>query len=190
MAGRPREFEPEEALASAKGVFWRLGYEGASMHEIEKATGLKKQSLYRAFKDKRGLYLAALDHYARNEIRAALDILTGEGTARERVKALFDLIVEDAGSGRRLGCFVCSASEDQAMLDEASREAVARQTERLLYGLFVALSVSEPYASDEKRRLSKANELLALHFGLRVMSRGGAPVELIRQAADAAVAAI
>ncbi|MEL6363333.1 MAG: TetR/AcrR family transcriptional regulator [Pseudomonadota bacterium] len=190
MAGRPRGFDEEDALAAVKTVFWKEGYEGASMSAMEAATGLKKQSLYRLYGDKRGLYLAAFDHYARNEVRAGLDILTGFGTAAERVKAFFDLAVADAETGDRLGCFVCAASLDQADHDPASREAVGRQIERLRYGLFVALSASEPYATNETRRLNKASELLAVYFGLRVMARSGAPVALMKSAAAAAVAGI
>lgn len=189
-AGRPREFDEEEALAAAKSVFWREGYEGASMSAIETATGLKKQSLYRLYGDKRGLYLAAFDHYGRNELRTGIDILSGDGSAAERVRTLFDLAIADAESGDRLGCFICTASVDHGLQDEAAAQAVERQTERLLYGFFVALAASERYAADEKLSLQKASELLALYFGLRVMARGGAPVAVMKSAADAAVAGI
>jgi AcrR family transcriptional regulator len=60
---RLREFEIGEALDGVMDVFWRQGYEGASMQDIEAATGLNKQSLYRIFPDKRAMYLAALERY-------------------------------------------------------------------------------------------------------------------------------
>ena len=44
-------------------VFWRQGYEGCSISELVSATGVQRQSLYLAFGDKRGLFLAALNRY-------------------------------------------------------------------------------------------------------------------------------
>lgn len=41
---RPREFEPEEALDAIMGVFWRQGYEGTSLQDIEAATGLNNKA--------------------------------------------------------------------------------------------------------------------------------------------------
>ena len=65
---RPRAFDPDTALQDVMNVFWKKGYEGASLQDIEAATGLNKQSLYRAFGDKRAMYLAALDIYEKNII--------------------------------------------------------------------------------------------------------------------------
>jgi len=61
--GRPRTFETNEALDSAMDVFWRKGYEGASMVELTTAMGINSPSLYAAFGSKKGLFLAVLDHY-------------------------------------------------------------------------------------------------------------------------------
>src|SRR3989442_15916313 len=43
---RPKEFDPERALAKAMNVFWRLGYENTSLEAIMKETGIARQSLY------------------------------------------------------------------------------------------------------------------------------------------------
>jgi len=57
--GRPREFDPDTALAAIMEVFWAKGFEGASMRDLVVATGLKKGSLYAAFGDKRAMFIAA-----------------------------------------------------------------------------------------------------------------------------------
>lgn len=60
---RPREFDEAHVLEQALRVFWRAGYEGASIAELSAATGLSRQSLYNAFTDKHGLFEAVLACY-------------------------------------------------------------------------------------------------------------------------------
>lgn len=60
---RTREYDERRVLQAAMGVFWQQGYASASVKELEVATGLKPGSLYHAYGNKHGLFLAALDHY-------------------------------------------------------------------------------------------------------------------------------
>ena len=69
---RPREFDEAVVLEKAARVFWAHGYEGSSLADLCEGTGLTKGSLYKAFEDKRGLYLRALEHYM-TEGRANLE---------------------------------------------------------------------------------------------------------------------
>jgi AcrR family transcriptional regulator len=68
--GRPRQFDLDNALDRALEVFWRNGYEGASIAELTDAMGINPPSLYAAFGNKEGLFRKALDRYA--EERAGL----------------------------------------------------------------------------------------------------------------------
>src|SRR6188474_2575514 len=61
--GRPRAFDREEALELALDVFWRKGYEGASVSDLTEAMGINPPSLYAAFGNKEGLFRKALDRY-------------------------------------------------------------------------------------------------------------------------------
>ncbi len=47
--GRPRSFDADKALDEAMEVFWRHGYDGASLAMLTKAMGIKPPSLYAAF---------------------------------------------------------------------------------------------------------------------------------------------
>jgi AcrR family transcriptional regulator len=84
--GRPREFDPDEALDRAITVFWSKGYEGASLPELTNAMGINRPSMYAAFGNKEQLFRKALDrYYARaSHVCEAL----GKPTAREVVEAL------------------------------------------------------------------------------------------------------
>jgi TetR/AcrR family transcriptional regulator, transcriptional repressor for nem operon len=62
---RPREFEEAAVLDAALALFWRRGFDGAAISDLVEATGLKRQSLYNAFRDKDGLFHATLAHYVR-----------------------------------------------------------------------------------------------------------------------------
>ena len=61
--GRPRSFCKDEALDRAMTVFWRQGYEGASMADLTKAMGINPPSLYACFGSKEGLFKAVLERY-------------------------------------------------------------------------------------------------------------------------------
>src|SRR6478736_7094211 len=61
--GRPREFDRDAALDKALQVFSERGYQAASISELTEAMGLASGSVYKAFKDKRGVFLAAFDRY-------------------------------------------------------------------------------------------------------------------------------
>ena len=78
--GRPREFDLEEALSAALKVFWRKGYEAASLTELTEAMGITRPSLYCAFGNKEELFKKALDLYEREKlsfIDGALSAPTG-----------------------------------------------------------------------------------------------------------------
>lgn len=62
-AGRPRSFCKNEALDRALEVFWRKGFEGASICDLTEAMGINPPSLYAAFGNKEQLFRQALDRY-------------------------------------------------------------------------------------------------------------------------------
>ena len=61
--GRPRSFDRDEALERAMEVFWKQGFEGASLHDLTDAMGINPPSLYAAFGDKEHLFLEAVERY-------------------------------------------------------------------------------------------------------------------------------
>jgi AcrR family transcriptional regulator len=82
--GRPREFDPEEALAAALRVFWARGYEGASLTELTEAMGITRPSLYACFGNKEALFNKALDLYESEKLAfmaRAIEAPTARGVA-------------------------------------------------------------------------------------------------------------
>src|SRR5882757_8313605 len=88
-AGRPRSFELDKALDSALQVFWRKGYEGASLSDLTTAMGINRPSLYAAFGDKEALFRKVLDRYAEGpggHARKALDEPTSRGVVAKLLR--------------------------------------------------------------------------------------------------------
>ncbi|MEL1263224.1 TetR/AcrR family transcriptional regulator [Pseudoxanthomonas putridarboris] len=61
--GRHRQFDEGEALSAALSVFWQKGYEGTSLEDLTKATGVARPGLYASFGNKETMFLKALDLY-------------------------------------------------------------------------------------------------------------------------------
>lgn len=173
---RHREFDTDTAMANIKDVFWQHGYEGASMALIEQATGLKKQSLYRAFGDKRAMYLAALRDYDRLEVTGAIQLLQKPGKPSQRIDGLLRTIIKNAlDGGDRRGCLLCNASVDKAPLDAATEALVDKIMLRFERAIEQCLADAEPYAQQERQRRECACAVLAGYFGIRVMIKAGLP---------------
>src|ERR1700723_3568697 len=86
LPGRPREFDMDEAGESAMLVFRSRGYHGTSVQDLTEGTGLARGSLYKAFHDKRTLFLAALDHYTAASLRRVGEALNQPGPARAAIR--------------------------------------------------------------------------------------------------------
>lgn len=91
--GRPREFDAEVALDQAMEVFWRHGYEGATIAQLTEAMGINPPSLYACFGNKEGLLKAALDRYTK--LRGAwMDEVVAAPTARDVAERMLMGIAE------------------------------------------------------------------------------------------------
>lgn len=185
---RPREFDPDEALTRVMGVFWEKGYEGASMCDIEDATGLKKQSLYRAFGEKRSMYRQALAAYERRQAEALGELLAPPGAPVERISRMFDCALDAAQAGDRRGCFLCNASVDQAPVDADAAETLRCAIDRVAAALEEVLAESAPWREDAAGRRAAARRVLTGYFGLLVMAKAGFAPAALRETADAALA--
>lgn len=101
---RPRAFSEEEALDKALDVFWRHGYEGASLTVLTEAMGINRPSLYAAFGNKEDLFRKALDRYTAIK-DAAFEEAFKEPTGREVVRHLLrSAAVMMTEPGHPVGC--------------------------------------------------------------------------------------
>jgi TetR/AcrR family transcriptional regulator, transcriptional repressor for nem operon len=105
--GRPRGFDVLEVVEAAKELFWEHGYEGSTLADLERATGLNRSSLYQAFGTKEALFVAALDSYIDSFIAPRLAAMHRPGAGSRDIIAFFrglaKLFRDDPGLWRR-GC--------------------------------------------------------------------------------------
>ncbi|WP_150294212.1 TetR/AcrR family transcriptional regulator [Sphingobium estronivorans] len=126
--GRPREFDPQEALSAALTVFWRRGYEGASMAELTEAMGITKPSLYACFGNKESLFRKALDLYERDKLcymKSALDAPTAKSVAERLLRGSLAI---QTGTTDPHGCLgVISTVACTAQAESIRHEVIARR---------------------------------------------------------------
>ncbi|MBS0478290.1 MAG: TetR/AcrR family transcriptional regulator [Proteobacteria bacterium] len=125
--GRPRKFDPADALKAASERFRTHGYAATSLDDLVEATGLARPSLYAAFGDKRALYLAALDRTI-DRVGKSFDTLIASGLPlAESLAAMFRFVIDGylTGEAGPSGCIMISTSAASAVDDPAVRERLA-----------------------------------------------------------------
>jgi AcrR family transcriptional regulator len=94
----------DEVVERLMRVVRRHGYDGASLAELSKATGLGKSSLYHHFPDgKDDMVRAVLDHLERELQEAVFEPLRRPGPARRRVEEMVKTL-DDYYRGGREAC--------------------------------------------------------------------------------------
>ena len=124
--GRPLAFDPDQALDRAMRVFWLKGYEGASLSDLTGAMGINKPSLYARFKDKRGLFLAAIERYNTTVGAPNLQKVLDGSTVRETINGYFAAINASlTASETPPGCMLSSVATDMAGRDDEVRGLIS-----------------------------------------------------------------
>jgi AcrR family transcriptional regulator len=102
--GRPRAFDEEAVLDRATEVFWRHGYEGASLTVLTEAMGINRPSLYATFGSKEELFERVFARYREKQlgvVRAALDQPTAYAALEAFLRTSVDGLTD---TGHPLGC--------------------------------------------------------------------------------------
>lgn len=189
--GRPRQFDPDKALDRAMRVFWRHGYEGASIDALTKAMKINRPSMYAAFGDKEALFRKVVDRYMTNNACHVQQALN-QPTARKVVEHMWLGNIELMADGKRpqgcllvQGALACSATSKsvQHELDQrrADGEAVLRERfER---------AVSEGDLPRNADAAALARYVTAITYGMAVQAVGGASPDELRAVAELALQA-
>ncbi|MFI7544444.1 TetR/AcrR family transcriptional regulator [Actinoplanes sp. NPDC049599] len=102
--GRPRAFDEGTVLDRAAEVFWRHGYEGASLTALTSAMGINRPSLYATFGSKQQLFRRAFARYHETQVataHAALDQPTAYAAIEAFLRSSADSLT---AAGHPPGC--------------------------------------------------------------------------------------
>jgi TetR/AcrR family transcriptional repressor of nem operon len=170
-----RGLNADRPVAPAVDQFWDRGYEGASLPDLIAGTGLSRGSLYKAFGDKKGLLLAALDRYMAEGLKVTAEQLSQPGSARAAIRSsLLRHAAQSSGMAGRRGCLVVSMATEQAAHDPEIAERTRGMFARLQQ-LYAAAIVRGQASGEfpERDAQALARFLVCQIQGMRVLGKTG-----------------
>ncbi|WP_349261677.1 TetR/AcrR family transcriptional regulator [Geminicoccus sp.] len=171
-------------------VFWDRGYHDASLPDLLDGMELSRGSFYKAFGDKRGVFLRALDVYIDDAVRQVGDSLSGEASPKAAIRAAFERHAElSSGKDGLRGCFVVLTATEMLPGDQEVSARISRLFRRL-QDLFAAAIIRAQALGEIDQRLDErtlARFLVCQIQGMRVLGKAGAEQEDMRAMVDLAL---
>jgi TetR/AcrR family transcriptional regulator, transcriptional repressor for nem operon len=174
--GRPREFDMDHALDKAIGVFREQGFHATSVGDLSGAMELASGSIYKAFKDKRAVFLAAFDRYTSLRNEQFRQVAATGRTGIERVRNVLAFYVKSAqGAEGRRGCLVVGSAVEMAVCDPeiAARVTTALKKNEAFLAELIRLGQSDGSIPPAVEPENTARVMVCLTQGLRVVGKSG-----------------
>lgn len=185
--GRPRSFDRDRALIRALDIFWRKGFEPASVAELCAAMEINPPSLYSAFGNKAKLFLEAVSYYERVYWKATWERLEEEPDIMQAIDHFFS---EAAGillsPSVPCGCMVVLAAINvsQESADVVKAVSVLRQEGKDLFEKRLRRAVTEKQLPSDTATAALATVLNTLLEGMSIEAKDGATLESLRATAQ------
>lgn len=175
-------------MDAAMRAFWAAGYEGTSTQELCTATGLGRSSIYNTFSSKRDLFERALRRYMREKNSGISAVLDGNGSAKDKVRALLWQVV-DSPQDDPLGCLVVNATVELGPHDAELAGLLRADLDARLSALAMTIVAGQRADDIDKSRdaTDLAQFVIATIGGMRVAARGGASRETLEAIACVAL---
>ena len=189
--GRPREFDVDEALDRALQVFWRRGYEGATLPDLTAAMGINRPSLYAAFGSKEELFRKALDRYVEGPaafVREALNEPTARAVAERLLGGTIDLVTDRRNPRGCLivqGALACGETAESVRREVAARRVAGEVAVRQRF----ERARADGDLPAEADAADLARYVVTVMRGMAVQAAGGASREDLRRVAELALRA-
>lgn len=180
VPGRPREFDTNQALGLAVRQFSAHGFHGTSICDLNKALGLTTGSIYKAWGDKRGLLLAALEYYIEQQTRAVENVIVGASDGLTKIAAVLRLYAEkSSNSAGESGCLIVEMAAELSVSDAEIALRLRRQeaSRRAQFQAWVNEGITDGSIANQTDIESAAEMLMALTLGMRVLGKAGASLE-------------
>jgi AcrR family transcriptional regulator len=187
--GRPRSFDIDRALDRALQVFWRKGYEGASLSDLTKAVGVNRPSLYAAFGDKEALFRKALNRYLHGPAaytQDALKELTARAVVERLLRGAADLNTSPRNPGGCLtvqGALACGEAVDSIRQELAAHRAEGEAALRRRF----QRAKSEGDLPATANPADLARYVATVIYGMAVQAAGGASRSQLQRVVEMAL---
>jgi TetR/AcrR family transcriptional repressor of nem operon len=172
MAG-VKQFDRVDVLERAMAVFWRNGYQATSIQDLVEATGINRGSLYTTFGDKRGLFLAVLEHYSHRFAEPMMAELRDPDPRRAIERMLEAIVRRNRDSRWPRGCLYTNTSlECPGAGDDISRkmgELMAQQESAIYQVLRRAQADGSIERGQDSRALARF--FVGVAHGLNVVNK-------------------
>lgn len=174
-------------MDKALDVFWRHGYEGASISELTQAMGISPPSLYAAFGNKEKLFRSALDRYAEVRKQVWAELMK-QPTARAMMESLFARVIEFyADEGNPNCCMLVKLSTAETDKVLAQHLCAKRaESEALLVERFTKAK-ADGELPDDIEPADLAGYFMTVLDGLSVRAAAGAKRQELHRVADLAM---
>lgn len=171
------QFDRNEVVSKSKELFWHNGYNGSSMQQVVKATGLKPGSIYLAFGSKNGLYREAIEDYAFNSSNKMEKMIKSAPSVGVGICSVLEMIVHESAAEDYCSCFLIKTQLE--LSSEKDNELYALSIEKLgdnekLFQKYLSKEFNEDLS--HRRAVS-----LMLHiYGIRVYGYKNSSLESMR----------
>lgn len=190
--GRPRNFDSGAVMDKVVDVFWRRGYEGASIEDLVLASGLNRASLYNAFGGKKELFLAAIDRYA-DQVAQERNVSLAHDDPQAGIEGMFDIMLGRLSNpALPLGCLVTNCAVDAPLnTSDIGRKLSARMgdLENRLYAVLIRAQERGQLRPEADARAG-ARFLVSTLRGMAVMHRINGDPGFARDTAKMAMASL
>lgn len=188
--GRPRAFDTDAALDKALGVFWKHGYEGASLPELTAAMGISRPSLYAAFGNKEQLFRRSVGRYSKM-VGKIVDSALALPTARAAVETLLRQGIAQPCKSSPRGCLLVQAALVCSESSQSIRKELAklRNANELLLRQRLQRALADGDLPAGSSPAALAKYIATLQHGLAVQLAGGATPQDLLAAVDIAMQA-
>jgi len=168
--GRPRRFDPEEAVGIAQQLFHARGYDAVSVADVTAALGINPPSFYAAFGSKAGLYVRVLERYNGANAVPLATLLRDDRPVAECLAAVLEEAARYyAANPEAAGCLVL---EGVRCDDQGARQAA------LAYNLAAEAVIRDYVAARCPKRADQLTDFVSTTMsGLSAKARTGHRVD-------------
>jgi AcrR family transcriptional regulator len=179
---RPKEFDRDEALQKAIGVFSEKGYAAASTDELMRAMKISRQSMYDTFGDKRQLYLEAFRRYVADSIDEQIGYLEKSSSPLAGIEKMLLAFATRAERDGIVGCMGVNAICEFGRSDPEVTSLGDAESIRLNAALEQALRQAKTKKEIGKtvKESAAAQFLRATLSGMKVAAKAGADTPALK----------